>query len=283
MIAASTHFGKSSRERLLEWQRHQQQLDHARQHEKRKTQETEESAEADLVAAVMTVASSEQVESFSIHLDQFDEKLDQYHEASLEALMEAHAELEDVKNQLKNVRHELDIMRMQAFELEDGTRIFVSEDEQRAIDMDGNEIDIDRAPLDAVPPAAKIADRYVEQFNREKLLAEQETKLEKRIDNIHAFDEKRAEFSERSEDMHEQIEGGDISEQELNALEEELEAMDSELNDLMPPSMRATINGVTSEAKIPKVKTDFGVRAAGFQEKPITTPQVTQTPEGWQP
>lgn len=283
MIAASAHFGKSPRERVNEWHMHQQQLDRARQQEKRKDQEVEDSADADLVVAVITVATEEQIKFFSSQLDQFDQKLDEYHIASTEALIEAHEQLDIVREQLKDVRQSLELMRASAFELEDGTKILVSEDGLRAIDLKGNEIDVDAIPIDFIPNSARTADQYLESMTQEVDLVEQQTKLEKRIDNIHAFDEKRAEFSERSQGMREIIEGGDISEQELNALEEELEAMDSELNDLMPPSVRATINGVTREAKIPELKTEFCARAAGFQEKPITTPQVTPTPEGWQP
>ena len=257
MIRAALHFGHSPPDRLLEWHRYKKHLERARQqHEKRKDHDIDE-ADTDLVSTIATVASSEQLSAFSSRLDEFDDKLDAYHEASLEALMEADIQLDKVREELKRVRRELDIMRESAFELEDGTRIFLSEDETWAIDAEGNEVDIAHIPIDSVPPEAKIAESFAEKLDAEDRLQTQEKALVQRIEDIHEFDSKRAQYAERSEEMREKIQGGDVSSKELEALEAELEAMDSELQELMPPSVRSRLEGPSREIGSPERKSDL--------------------------
>lgn len=262
MIRAHAHFGRSDRERLQEWYRHQRHLMQVRHDKQRKQQKADDDvAEADLIALAITLATSEQISTFTVRLDKFDQRLDTYHEASVEALLEANEQLDLVRERLKQVRTDLDIMRKDAFELEDGTSIFLSEDETWAIDIEGNEIDIETVPIELMSPEAKIANEYLKKLGAENALVSQEDKLEQKIDAIHEFDQKRAEMAERSGDIRTELEGGDITTEKLEALEAELDAMDAELLEVMPPSVQARMNGVTPGITIPNVNSEFGEKA----------------------
>lgn len=270
MIAASAHFGNSPRAQLLEWQRHQQQLEQARQQAQRKEKDMDEANDADIVAAVVTVTTDQQIKILTERLNQFDDKLDRYNQASTEALIEAHKQLDIVREQLKNVRRDLDVMRANAFELEDGTKILVSEDETWAIDLDGNEVDIERVPLEEIPDPTKIAGKYRDKLEESNKLSDHESKLETRIEAIHAFDDKRMEFEARSGDIRDTLESDEVlSDEESQALQDELDAMDEELNAIMPPAIRAHVNGVSNDTVTPNIK-------AAFDDKAIPTNDVAE-------
>ncbi|MCC2097988.1 MAG: hypothetical protein KDJ29_13910 [Hyphomicrobiales bacterium] len=203
MIRAQAHFGKNPNERLREWQRYQRHLTKTREDaNKRREQNLDEAADSDFASFATVVATTEEIEEFSAKLDAFDQRLETYHEASVEALIEANEKLEDVRRRFKLTRGELGEMRKHAFELEDGTRVFLSEDSTWAIDIQGNDVAMEKVPVEAVPPSARIADRFADTLRAERDLIADEITLESDIEAIHAFDRKREEHACRSRRNH---------------------------------------------------------------------------------
>jgi len=283
MIRARAHFGKSEGERLREWRLHQRQLEQTRRDHDKKKADAADELESDLVSAAMVVVTTEEIDAFTVRLDEFDARLDDYHEASVEALIEANAKLEIVNDKLDKTRERLDAMREKAFELEDGRRVFVSEDGTWSIDVTGNSVAIDEVPVDIIPNNARIADQYKASMEYEAELIGQQFAIEGEIEDIHHFDRLREEYEERADAIRGQLEKDGATKEQLDRYEDELDRMDAELTSAMPSSVRARVNGLSMETELPEMMSAFQ-NAAEHQTELHEPALASPSPEPeWRP
>ena len=205
MIVLADHFRREHDDRNREWQRqmahrHQERLDRERK------ERTADDNDADFFAAAIELvrATDQQIEAFT-------DRLDHYDQATVAALMENERALELLQVQI-------DAMLARAHVMEDGRRVFLTRDKTQAFDEFGTEVLANELDFDAISADAP----YWEEF--QPLLIQQET--------LEAERQQLLEFQEKLDETREAVSDGDISEAEL-------ERLDQELKDLAPPSLEA--------------------------------------------
>ena len=172
-----------------------------RREKKEAVQERNDEQMADLVAAV-ELASAAEIEAFEI-------KLDAYDEATVKALMENQKALDAVNLQIQS-------LLVQAHQLEDGRRVFKTEDGTRVFDENGIEV-----PPNVVPPEAIPDDRPSWESYQPYLMARERLLQERAELNG---------YQDRLDEARDAARSGELSQQEL-------EDLDTELADTMPPSV----------------------------------------------
>lgn len=203
MVQLGDHFAGKDRGAHVDALRQQRWFIKAREDHQRR-EKTQDRLDDDFAAlAVETVmATQAQVQAF-------EAKLDSYDEATVRALME-NQELMDAVNA------RIDAMLDQAHTLEDGRRVFRTEDGAQVFDEHGasiSELEID--PM-AIDPTLPSWEDYSDARETQQALATQREEL--------------LEFQEKLDDAREQAVESEISEVEL-------EALDAELMDMMPDAV----------------------------------------------
>jgi len=138
MIQLASHFRSDDSRRHSEWLRQQQWFIKAR-HEQERREKLEDKLDDDLAAF-----AAEVVMATEIQLRAFETRLDRYDEATVTALMENTEALEAV-------RERLDDFLTRAFVMDDGRRVFLTEDRLQAFDEFGAEVTQDELDFDVVP------------------------------------------------------------------------------------------------------------------------------------
>lgn len=185
------------------WTR-QQKLFAKQKDDAAKREQIEERTEAD-VAAFWTgaaMASEAQIRAFSV-------KLDIYETATVEALIANDRAMEAVQAKIAD-------MLARAYVLEDGRRVFKTEDGTQVFDEFGEEVGTDHIAPGDIDDSFPTWEQYSAEREIERALAEERTQI--------------IEFQERLDEAREEISGGDITEADL-------EKLDAELADLMPPAV----------------------------------------------
>lgn len=185
----------------------------AREDRERKEQLTQK-MEDDLAAL-----GTEVIMATSVQINKFEAKLDLYDTATVEALMVNQEKIEAVQERME-------LLLSQAYVIDDGRRVFKTEDGTKVFDEHGTEIGTD----DLDPTL--IDDNYPswESFKAEK--DELDTLRSERVEIL--------EYQQHLDDTRDRLADGDITEAELDEL-------DAELSDLMPASVRVYVPGM--EAK----------------------------------
>jgi hypothetical protein len=175
------------------------------------------------LAIPLVQASADRIEAFAIQLDRYDA-------ATVAALNQNALELERVQDRIHQ-------MLLQAHNLEDGRRVFRTEDGTRVFDEFGVEIAPDIITPDEIDPRLPTwEDMLVELGSRDRLLGERQDLLS---------------FQERLDDARNEVADGEIGADELEELSDELE-------DLMPAPVQAELG--IEPAQLPALEGDF-VRA----------------------
>nr|WP_306267001.1 hypothetical protein [Pararhizobium sp. IMCC3301] len=173
--------------------------------------------------------AAEVVMATQIQIDEFKVKLDTYDEATVIALMENQAALD-----LVNAR--LQALLDRAYVMEDGRRVFKTEDGAQVFDEHGLEISPDQLDFDLIEPSRPSWESYQPDFElRNNLDAERQGILD---------------FQEKLDAARDKIADGEISANDLDDL-------DAELVDAMPPSVRAHVPGFDSASNAPEMKAAF--------------------------
>lgn len=172
-----------------------------RREKKEAVQERNDEQMADLVAAV-ELASAADIEAFEV-------KLDAYNEATIKALMENQKALDAVNLQIHN-------MLLQAHQLEDGRRVFKTEDGTRVFDENGNEVGADVIPPEAISDDRPTWESYQAQIAERERLSQERSEIH--------------DYQDRLDEAREAARPGQLTQQELKDL-------DTELADTMPPSV----------------------------------------------
>lgn len=238
MVKLGEHFASDDRSRHSEWLRQQQWFIKARQdNQRRDTIEDKAEQDASAFATAVVMATPIQIVEFEI-------KLDSYDEAIVTALME-NQELLDA------VRNEITAMLSQAYVLEDGRRVFKTEDGTQVFDEFGAEVQADEVDPLQIDDSLPTWEAFSAKNDLEQTLEAERAQI--------------FEFQEKVDAARDQVAEGDISEADLDAL-------DADLLDTMPPAVRDHVAGLESVAAAPDLTVDATVPTAMLQIQSAVVP-----------
>ena len=244
MVKLGEHFASDDRGRHSEWLRQQRWFIKARQdNQRRDTVEDKAEQDASAFGTAVVMASSIQIEEFEI-------KLDSYDGAVVAALME-NQELLDA------VRNEIAAMLAQAYVLEDGRRVFKTEDGTQVFDEFGTEIHADEVDPLQIDDSLPTWEAFSAKNDLEQSLEAERAQI--------------FEFQEKVDAARDQIAEGDISETDL-------EALDADLLDAMPLAVRDHVAGLESVSAEPDLKADATAPTAMSQIQNAVVSAVVPTP-----
>lgn len=171
--------------------------------------------ETDLLTAVhMVLASDEQIEAFTV-------KLDEYDAATVEALMANEQDLQAVRERIQT-------MLLEAHTLPDGRRVFKTRDGMQVFDEFGQEIKAEELRPDQISDDKEKWEDYLGAKDEEVRLAEERKEL--------------IEFQEKLDDARERLDDPKLTEQEL-------EALDKELGEAMPDRVKTVLGHDAGEPR----------------------------------
>lgn len=221
MVALIEHFRAEGAGRESEWARQRRWFIKAK-HEQQRREQMEERAEdsATALSAAATVASEIQVSEFKV-------KLDTYNSATVTALMENQELLDAVEDRLK-------AMLARAHVLEDGRRVFRTEDGTQVFDEHGQEVTAKEIDPGSISPDAPTWEVFSAGLEEQAQLQAERTEI--------------LEFQEKVDAARERVDAGEISEAELDEL-------DADLLEAMPNAVREHVPGIQPNAN--EVETGF--------------------------
>lgn len=227
MVRLGEHFRRDERSRHSEWLRQRQWFIKAKE-DKERRERLEEQVDDDLGSLAMSA-----VAATTIEIERFEAKLDSYDEATVIALMENQEALDFVNTQISAL---LD----RAYVIEDGRRVFKSQDGSFVIDENGENVTRDEVDFDAIGPDRPTAEEYLHFLGRRNSLVNERSQI--------------IEYQEKVDAARERIAEGDITKDELDEL-------DAELADVMPPSVKAHVPGMNQGDEDITLKTEFSSKA----------------------
>ena len=244
MVKLGEHFASDDRGRHSEWLRQQQWFIKARQdNQHRDTIEDKAEQNASAFASAVVMATATQIEEFEI-------KLNSYDEATVVALME-NQELMDAVNA------RIDALLAQAYVMDDGRRVFRTEDGEQVFDEFGGEVSAEELNADLIDPSYPTWEAFSAEVDQRQELTQQRTEI--------------LEFQEKVDAAHEQIADGEISEADLDAL-------DAELLDVMPSTVRDHVAGLEPVAAELDLTVDATAPTAVSQIQSAVVSAVVPTP-----
>lgn len=288
MIQLGEHFRSNELSRHSEWLRQQHWFVKARQEHDRK-EEVADRLEDDFLsyATDAVIATQVQIEKFGARLDLYETKLNSYEArlnvydtAIVRALVENQTKLDEVDNQLSKVEVHLQDMLDHAHVMEDGRRVFKSEDGTFVIDEHSE--NVTREEVDFEQVSGTSAEAFlVEYEDKKNLLEARETLVEDRNrlhgaqDKLDAARENLSQAREKLQDARDGIEKEGLTVGEI----EELEA---DLLDAMPPSTLPTLpisavkhlSQIDNSVTMPSVKDAFAANATPATEMPQVNPPI---------
>lgn len=209
MIDLGNHFGRDE-SRHSEWLRERKWFVKARNEQDKSDQANKKMEDRMIDLATDVIAATE------LQIREFEARLDKYDSATITALMEN-------QKQLDAVQARVEVMLQQAFVMDDGRRVFKSEDGTQVFDEFGEEVSSDELDFDLIGANRPTWEAY--QSDMELL------------ENLQSEREEIQDFQQALDGARDQVSDGDIS-------QEELEALDAELLDMMPSSVRQQIPGL---------------------------------------
>ena len=127
------------------------------------------------------------------------------------------------------------LMLDQAYVMDDGRRVFKSEDGSYVIDEHGQRVSPDELDFDLISRDKPTAEQYRAGLDARQSLLQEKKKI--------------LEFQEKLDDAREKIEDGDLSKQELDDL-------DAELNAAMPQSVKRHAAHIAPDDQTPDLASD---------------------------
>lgn len=219
MLQPGDHLRTNDGSGPIEWQREQQRL--ARIHEERERRQKEKDRNDDHMTDAMVTAAATMAQ-----MRAFEEKLDLYDEAIVNALMEN-------EEKLAAAKAKADTLLEQAYAMEDGRRVFRTEDGTEVFDEHGQQVGADELDPDLIWPNSPRWEAYSSSITEQERLNIERQKI--------------IEFQEKVDATRDDIVDGDISEADLDDL-------DAELKMLTPPPVR---NHLPDAEPVPEMAFDF--------------------------
>lgn len=227
MLDLSDHYRAVDGRRRSDWERLQRQFARKRDDQNRR-EKLEDRLDDNLVALAVEVVMATEAQ-----IRQFETTLTTYDEATIFALMENQERLDAVQAQMF-------LLLDQAYVIEDGRRVFRTEDGTQVFDEFGAEVG-----RDEIDPAL-IGDEFPTWESYAPLLAEN--------NRLTAEREQLLDYQERLDEARDQIDGGKISEADL-------EELDAELAEFMPPTVRQNVPGMAMPEPAPQLSQSFAKSA----------------------
>lgn len=227
MVQLGEHFGSDSRSVQSEQLQRKRWFIKARQ-DRQLREILEDRADENLTAFASAAVMATKTE-----IQKFEAKLDVYDEATVKALMLNQKQLDAVNIQINALLDRAHVM-------EDGRRVFRTEDGSQAFDESGKEVTRDELDFAAIDPSSPTWENYQPIFiEQNRLVAERKGILE---------------FQEKVDSARDKIAEGDISKADLDGL-------DADLAESMPPSVKAHVPGFDTADNAPVAKTAFKATA----------------------
>lgn len=245
MRRLTRHFGRDGGKAVREHERKKRSFEKQRQDKNRRERE------ADL--------AEEQLESFAIgmvaatldEIEAFEARLDTYDEATVRALMINQERLDAVNDEIME-------LLARAHMLDDGRRVFLTEDRTKAFDEFGTEVTSEELDFDTAPPGVPTWETYSAKLDRQRELIEEREQI--------------IEYQTKLDHAREEIGDGEIS-------KDDLEALDAELLDAMPLTVRREISEAAPAADRPAIRAHFaGASSPGRGVGPTDLPELTPEP-----
>ena len=237
MIQLGEHFKTDDRSRHSDWLRQQRWFIKSKHEQVRRDDIADKQEQGMLSLAADVIMATE------IQIEKFKVKLDAYDEATVKALMENSKALDLVNAQLEE-------MLERAYVMEDGRRVFRTEDGTQVFDEFGKEVTRDNLEFDRITPDMPTWEAFSEGV-------EHLDKLETERGQI-------LEFQEKVDAARERVADGKITKDELDDL-------GSELSDATPASVKKHMSGFDTSDNAPAVKTAFTANAKPvIPENPVS-------------
>jgi len=226
-LVLGEHFKRDERRRHSEWLRKRQWFIKAKETRAKKEEMAAQADEELLSFAAGAIAAT------SIEIEKFEAKLDTYDEGIVIALMEN-------TETLDRVNAELNVLLSRAHVIEDGRRVFKTEDGTQVFDEFGDEV-----LNDVVQPEAILDDKPTWETYSQKL----ETKVDLSEERKQIFN-----FQEKVDAARERVADGEISTHELDNL-------DSDLAEAMPQSVKSYLPVMVEVTTTPKLSSEFSLQS----------------------
>jgi len=261
MIDLTHQFLTKDRARQLEQARQARWFIKAKESREKRQELTEEADEALMAFAADAMVASEirlkefeaRMDAMELKLDQYDAKLDIYDEAVTRALMEQ-------LDRLNILEAQKEAMLRTAFVLEDGRKVFTSEDGSYAVMENGQRLPDGDFHSFPIPKTEHTAEQYLDHLDTM-------ASTKKEIELLHKAQADIDTGREQSAQARELVEGGrglaskeGVTANELDELEEELDqAMPKTLPNI-PTSAMKFVSG-TEPTSSPSAKNSFDAAA----------------------
>lgn len=216
MVELTEHFRTEGPGRGSDWDRQRKWFIKAK-HEQQRREDHEDKLDASVTAlsAAVAVATDVQVKAFKL-------KLDTYDSATVNALM-------DNQELLDAVNARLESMLARAHVLEDGRRVFKTEDGTQVFDEHGVEVGVEDVDPDAIDPTKPTWEAFSAEVEMKEHLVQQRSDI--------------LEFQEQLDATRDRADEGDLTEANL-------EELDTELLAVMPHVVKNHVPGL--DARAPK-------------------------------
>ncbi|WP_306261321.1 hypothetical protein [Pararhizobium sp. IMCC21322] len=217
----------------------------ARQDKQRRDDAAEKLDDNILATAAETVMATQ------IQIEAFEAKLDSYDEATVIALMENQAAMDLITARINDLLARAHVM-------EDGRRVFKTEDGAQVFDEFGQEVspeELDSDLIDATHPT---------------------------WESFSALDEQRTQLSQEQQELfefQEKVDAARVEASEEGLTEKRLEELDAELLDAMPPEVGMHIVGYQPPSPAPDMTAAFAAKAMPAIIPSTTGVQAVYKPE----
>ena len=223
MFQLKSHFENDHRSHQSDWLRHQWFIKSRQDQEKRTDRAEKLEDELLSIATEVILATEIQIEAFNI-------KLDQYDEATVKALMENQIALD-------SIQATIELMLNDAYSMEDGRRVFKTENGEQVFDEFGNSVTAEELDFGLIPENAPTWEEWQGALQTKNDLTVQRTEI--------------MEFQEKVDETREKVRTGQFTSDEIDSFE-------NELNSEAPPSVKAQMPGFEN---IPDAKAVFSEKA----------------------
>lgn len=261
MIQLGDHFRSNERSRHSEWLRRRQWFIKARRDQVRQDQIIDRQEDEVLsLAAEATMATEIQIEEFEARLDVYEARLDAFGsklDAYDVAITNALIENQEILDGLLAYREEL---LAKAYVLEDGRRVFKSEDGKTVIDEFENVVGEEIIDPGMIPDNLTKSDVYVGVNSEVRQVRVDKKQLHTAQEKVYQAREKIPGVSKKIQEAREKIAEGNLTVDELEDLDDDILGAMPSLSSLpkLPPTAMKFLSGVENVASIPNAKGAFG-------------------------
>ena len=237
MIQLAHQFGNDARYANSEAARRKKWFIKARQEQTRQDEiadHTEQNIFA--VGAVAVIA-------IDIQIAECKARFDLYGEATVRALEQNQSDIDEIVKRLAEIDLHIQQLLDRAYVMNDGRRVFLTEDRKQAFDEHGSEVSPDELDFDLIGSESPSWESVSGAFNERDSFRQELNRLEAERQEIYDFQEK--------------LDGANARLGEGEITKDELDDLDKELMDGMPLSIRKQIPGFDTADNAPGAKTVF--------------------------